>query len=229
MNTTERQNDWIDDWLSTPRFATYVGAAGGSRPRALELYEWNARLSAAFLHDLGHLEVGLRNAYDRLLSTAAVQGEGHWTEPQTLLQLFPVQQRTQRGRTIDVNKTARQKVETARHLATGGRRVTPPPGKVIAEITFGFWTYLTSDAHEKTLWVPYLHKAFPPGSDRKRINRTLITIRDFRNRVAHHEHILRGAEAQRRQIHPLVRSLSPGAASHLATYSEVATILAQRP
>ncbi|GAA4387400.1 hypothetical protein GCM10023153_01750 [Ornithinibacter aureus] len=38
---------------------------------ALDLYEWNAEISAALLRDLAHLEVGLRNAYDRALSAVA--------------------------------------------------------------------------------------------------------------------------------------------------------------
>jgi hypothetical protein len=35
--------------------------------------------------------------------------------------------------------------------------------KVVVELTFGFWTYLVSDLHEKPIWVPYAHKAFPAG------------------------------------------------------------------
>lgn len=53
---------WIEQWLSRERFALYLRKAGGDRTRALALYEWNAKLSAAFLHDLNHLEVALRNA-----------------------------------------------------------------------------------------------------------------------------------------------------------------------
>ncbi|WP_158252967.1 hypothetical protein [Cryobacterium sp. Y62] len=70
MATTSSDGLWIEEWLSTGRFSTYFTAAGGSRSRALELYEWNAKPSAAFLHDLSHLEVGLRNACDRQLAAA---------------------------------------------------------------------------------------------------------------------------------------------------------------
>ena len=45
---------WIEQWLSSERFALYVRKSGGDRTRALALYEWNAKLSAAFLHDLNH-------------------------------------------------------------------------------------------------------------------------------------------------------------------------------
>ena len=46
-------------------------AAAGDRTAALELYEWNASMSAAVLHDLAHLEVAIRNAYDAALVAKA--------------------------------------------------------------------------------------------------------------------------------------------------------------
>ncbi len=94
---------------------------------------------------------------------------------------------------------------------------------------FGFWTYLFSDIHEKTIWVPYLHRAFPAGTDRNQLNATLASLRDFRNRVAHHEHILTGSENERRRIVSVVKLLSPDALAHLRTHSEVSAILAARP
>ncbi len=222
---------WVEDWVSRARFATYLTAAGGSRRRAIDLYEWNARLSAAFLHDLSHLEVGLRNACDRQLSAAAVGGDRHWTDPSTLLTLFPVASRTARvsGRTYDANEIARSSVERARKNATTTAGATPPAGKTVAEIMFGFWTYLFSDLHEKTIWVPYLHNAFPLGTDRGQLNETLTLLRAFRNRVAHHEHILTGSESERRRVVYVVKLLSTEALAHLVGNSEVAQILAARP
>lgn len=85
MATTSGNDAWIESWLSAGRFSTYLEAGGGSRKRALDLYEWNAKLSAAFLHDLSHLEVGLRNACDRQLAAAVLPGDKHWTDPDTLI------------------------------------------------------------------------------------------------------------------------------------------------
>lgn len=231
MTTAQPPDAWIEDWLSAGRFARYLAASGGSRERALHLYEWNARLSAAFLRDLSHLEVGLRNACNRELTAAVVAADTHWTDPATLLILFPVVSRRVRatGKQDDRNKIPRSSVEHARKSATTARNTPPVPGKMVAEIMFGFWTYLFSDLHEKTIWVPYLHKAFPPGTDRNRLNATLASLRDFRNRIAHHEHILTGSEVRHRQIVYVVRLLSPDALAHLVSNSEVQEILAQRP
>ena len=68
----------MEVWLSSPRFSVYLAATGADRDRALALYEWNAQLSAALMHDLAHVEVGLRNAYDGALS-ARWPGPPHWT------------------------------------------------------------------------------------------------------------------------------------------------------
>jgi hypothetical protein len=162
---------------------------------------------------------------------AVVAGDSHWTDPATLLILFPVASRRERGsgRKYDANAIPRSSVERARKSATTSRNALPVPGKTVAEIMFGFWTYLFSDMHEKTIWVPYLHKAFPPGTDRNQLTETLSSLRDFRNRVAHHEHILSGSEVERRRIVSVVRLLSPHALAHLESNSEVSKILAQRP
>ncbi|GAA1870085.1 Abi family protein [Paeniglutamicibacter psychrophenolicus] len=231
MATTPGNDAWIENWLSVDRFSTYLESAGGSRTRALDLYEWNAKLSAAFLHDLSHLEVGLRNACDRQLAAATLPGDLHWTDPATLLTLFPILMRRNKltGRQHDVNKIPRNNVERARTSAATKPHTPPLPGKTVAEIMFGFWTYLLSDSHEKTIWVPYLHKAFPPGTDRSRLNDSLASLRRFRNRVAHHENILQGSEGERRRIVYLVRLLSPDALEHLQTNSDVAMILTKRP
>lgn len=230
-STIVTEDAWIEDWLSAGRFGNYLKAAGGSRQRALELYEWNSKLSAAFLRDLSHLEVGLRNAFDRQLSAAVLPTEFHWTDPGTLRQLFPVSIRKDKrtGKSYDANKNPRGKVQEARDRCTSSSGVTPVPGKIVAELMFGFWTYLVADSHEKTIWVPYLHKAFPPGTDRDRVSQALTAIREFRNRVAHHENILKGGEIERRRITNMVQMLSPDAHVHFQANSEVSTILRQRP
>ncbi|MDI9918360.1 Abi family protein [Rhodococcus sp. IEGM 1379] len=224
-------DDWVQRWLSPERFATYVRKAGGSRERALHLYEWNAQLSAAFLHDLAHLEVGLRNAYDRELLQACVGEDMHWTEPTTTGHLFPKHLRWDPvgQRDVDANSTPRGQISSARKQARNANGDTVVAGKVVAELMFGFWTFLTSDFHEKSLWVPYLHKAFPSGTDRAALHHALTALREFRNRVAHHEPILSAPESARRQIVYVTKLLSPEALAHLNDHSQVSTILAHKP
>lgn len=230
---TQRPSDpWIEVWLSTGRFGTYLSAAQGSRSLALALYEWNARLGSAFLHDLGHLEVGLRNAYDRALSAATINEDSHWTEIPTMLKLFPAVMKNDpvQQRMVDANEIPRNQIQRARMDASRSGSTAIVPGKVIAEVMFGFWTYLTSNAHEKTIWVPYLHTAYPSKTDRRKVHQALCELRDFRNRVAHHEPLLVGSEFERRKIISVASRLLPkDAFAHMTLNSEVQKILTLRP
>jgi hypothetical protein len=64
--------------------------------------------------------------------------------------------------TLDDRKKGRTRGVIILGPSTGGfveqarRRcgASAPVGKVISELQLGFWRYLTSSAHEKTLWFP---------------------------------------------------------------------------
>ncbi|WP_104088913.1 hypothetical protein [Cryobacterium sp. N19] len=58
-------------WLSSGRLEIYLSKTGRDLQRALRLYDWNAKVTAACLQDLGHLEVLIRNSYDRNLNVAS--------------------------------------------------------------------------------------------------------------------------------------------------------------
>lgn len=232
MGINPHPGSWIEEWLSPDRFSTFLVVAKGSRQLALELYEWNARLSSSFLHDLAHLEVGLRNAYDKALSPAVLAHEKHWTDPDTKLNLFPKVSKFDgtRGITLDTNDYPKKKINDALFEAgktTGGN---PSPGKVIAEIDFGFWAHLTSSAQDKYIWVPYLNKVYAPKTDRKRLHNSLQEIRKLRNRVAHHEPLFADAELNRRKIVAIgVRVLPTDVIRHVAANSQILDILSNRP
>jgi hypothetical protein len=88
---------------------------------------------------------------------------------------------------VDINYKPRDLLETAVRSAGGPGA---PVGKVIANLTFGFWRYLSSKGHEKTLWVPYLHTAFASGTSRAGVDARIGRLHTVRNRVAHHESLL---------------------------------------
>ncbi|UAL29846.1 hypothetical protein K8W59_19325 [Nocardioides rotundus] len=183
---------------------------------ALDLYEWNAEISAALLRDLAHLEVGLRNAYDRALS-ARWPGPPHWTTAN--IPAFAPLWRTRRGRRVDVNLRTRESPHRAVDSAGGP---AAPPGKVIAELMFGFWRFLSSSAHEKSLWVPSLHQAFAPGTDRRDVDRPIGRLHGLRNRVAHHEPLLRYDITGRvTDIATVAGLLDPDLDRHLSATSRV--------
>lgn len=217
--------DWIEQWLSQPRFAVYLVEADGDRARALALYDWNARAAAAFLHDIGHLEVGLRNAYDHALSARDRPGDPHWVYEPT--RYFPT--RIRGGK--DANWWPRNEIAVAiakAHRSGGGDR--PASGKVVAELNFGFWSGLTTAAHEGPVWRHRLHRAFPRGTSRAAVHEPVDRLRRLRNRAAHNESILRIQLADRHaDLLAVADMLSPKLRSHIADRSPVPEVLAVRP
>ena len=214
---------WVQRWLSDSRYSVYLAAAGGP-DQVLALYEWNAQLRAALFRDLAHVEVALRNAYDAALS-AQWTGSAHWTDAGT--QLFAPLYRTRGAGPTDVNVRQREALARARSSAGGP---AAPPGKVVAELMFGFWRYLSSSAHEKTLWVPYLNAAFEPGTSRKVVDAAAGRLHDVRNRVAHHESLLHTDVAGRLDdCVQLAGLIEPHLVHHLIATSRVPPLLSARP
>lgn len=220
---------WIEKWLSTPRLARYLLETGGDQQRALNLYEWNLQLGAALMRDIAHVEVAVRNAYDSVM-TARWRGSQHWLFDPTSPVLAPLW-RTRRNHRADLNSRNRAAVDDAIRRCGGGAAT---PGEVIAELSFGFWRHCTDAAHEKTLWVPYLHRAWPGKTSRAALERSLTTINNARNRASHHEPLF-GARpgndltAAHREIQRLSTMLIPELGNYIRNTTTVPTILANRP
>lgn len=222
---------WITDWLSAGRYSKYLDAAGGNHDRALALYEWNAKLTTGLLRDLGHLEVGLRNYFDRALLAHPELAGSEWIDSASIDVLFPPHLvEHENGGTIDKNNRPRKSIKTAKQHAGFTETNDVHRGKVIAEFSFGFWTYLTDSLHEKTIWVPTLHNAFLPGTDRGTIHNALTPLKDVRNRLAHNETVFdRKPEDLRRKIVYVSRNISLPLMQHIVENSSVTEILKQRP
>lgn len=215
---------WIERWLGQPRLARYVSSADGDRALGLALYEWNAQISAALQRDLAHVEVALRNAYDQAATNWG--GLGHWLRDGHA-QVFKPAYKSRSGHWVDINRKPRKQV--ARAIADVGG-LTAPPGKVIAQLSFGFWRYLSTSAHEKALWVPFLHQAFVPKTNRADVDKVLDRLHRLRNRIAHHEHLLNAdLPARCADIQTVAAALSPDLASYLQTSTTTTFLLSHRP
>ena len=216
--------DWVERWLSVPRFSVYLAAADSDRGRALALYEWNTQLSAALLHDLAHVEVGLRNAYDRARSDRW-PGPPHWTLAGETV--FAPVYRTRGRRRVDINERPRDNLRQAMGNAGGPQA---RPGKVVAELMFGFWRYLSISGREITLWRPYLHHGFVTGTSRLAVDGPMSRLDRLRNRVAHHEPLLtQNPPARRGDVSSLLDCISPDLQAYVAAQSTWAAVETQRP
>lgn len=157
--------------LSEPRFATYLTKASGKETYALALYLYNARLAKSFLFPLSVVEITLRNAVDDVL----VQEYGDaWHR----------------------NEDFRDTVLTPESLGALDKAImrarSQVRGKVIAELTFDFWSNLFRVEYSD-LWRTKANVALPGlsrGEGRHEIQFLVKEINRLRNRVAHHEPIL---------------------------------------
>lgn len=114
--------------LSADRFGRYL-AATPSAAAALELYEWNAKLSAAVMHLTGMVEVTVRNAMDdQLVTWYAEHSAGEWWDSGRL---------DRRG-AKDVKEAKRRAGRDRSH------------GRIVAELNFGFWRFLVGSRYLTT-------------------------------------------------------------------------------
>ena len=141
----------------------------------LARYLWNMALCESLYSPLQMAEIALRNSLNQFLS-ARCQTPA-WYDVLTGL---PTWQQNQLA-------DARQK------LTDDGKPVTP--GRMVAELHFGFWTGFFNKSHAQTgLGHTLAGKAFPhaPTAERNmhKLGARWKRIRDLRNRVFHHERII---------------------------------------
>lgn len=165
----------IERRLSAERLGPYRAACGGDLADALSLYEWNAEVSGALGTTLGHLEVLLRNSMHNALSTWS---QARFNEPRWYLDPGSL-----------LTQDATRDIDTARRRATRDGRLETP-GRVVAELSLGFWRFLLASRYERTLWLGCLRQAFPElrgRGMRRDVNDAVHELHLARNRMAHHE------------------------------------------
>jgi hypothetical protein len=172
----------LERLVSKPRLERYRPPNRDDLETAVA-YLWNVALSEALLQGLSAVEVGLRNSIHNVLTAHAGTDMWFWA----ILE-------SQELKTI--NDT---------WLTLAKRHKQPPTsGKIVAELTFGFWPLLFGDRYHSLWWnnsaallkAVFLHT--PPGLPParaltpRRINERVETFKDLRNRVMHHEPIYFG-------------------------------------
>ncbi|MDF1881382.1 hypothetical protein JHD50_08735 [Sulfurimonas sp. MAG313] len=99
-----------------------------------------------------------------------------------------------------LHKDSQQKVQEAKNKILR-RKESLTHDKVLAELSFGFWTSLFRKSYSNLFRVKDLQHIFPnlPSKNEQLINRNILDkkfnhIRKFRNRVFHYERILNKPE-----------------------------------
>ena len=184
--------------ISAPRAQRYLQTTidpvtGESDPLgAIALYEQNSRLSAQTWGTIADVEVVLRN-----IIASAVSDHHAVLRPDPMLRWYdePSWFLTGKGFTT---KTVKSLTIAKRRINDPGPesdRVRPSQGKLVAELTLGFWRYLLIARYEHSLWNPAIRSKFPAlghlsGSEsRRQVYDRVEKLNYLRNRVAHHEPI----------------------------------------
>lgn len=162
--------------------------------RTLGAYALNVAACEAFYPLLHAVEIAFRNSTDRAISSRL--GAAPTVDIDSWLD---------RTRSL-LNQYGQRDVEDAkkkllkRAAKTGGR--TPNHADLVAALDFGFWTGLLGDdyvwrsASDPRWWPQLLPAVFPnykrpiTMKDARQIRSALNDLRNFRNRVFHHEPIL---------------------------------------
>lgn len=196
--------------FSEERLNRYLGE-NNPKKQAVLLYTWNIELSKSLYPSVQILEVTMRNSLHNALSDYFQTD--HWFDDGFLSQ----------SERLTVSQ-AKEK------LSKNGKQLTP--GRLVAELSFGFWTSLFDIRYEhgQTLWPKLLTSVLPfmPRGQRTRrnISRQLNEIRKLRNRIFHYEPIWYWGNLceQHQNIANVINWLSPVAHEYLKLVDDFVSV-----
>ena len=183
--------------LSVERLSSYRARDGADECTTLARYLWNLAVCESLYSPIQLCEVSLRNTLHRYLSD---QFNERWFDSGSL-RLTP---------------WGIREVERAKEKLHKLKR-SHEPGRVVAELTFGFWTHLFQpDYVQPNAFLPKGIKHIFPYLEKsrhrpKQIKRDLDSIRDLRNRVFHHERVVHweDLQAKHQRMLDIIRWSSP--------------------
>lgn len=145
-------------------------------------YLWNVALSESLLQALSALEVGVRSSVHNPFTDHV--GSEYWF--QAVLQPEEM-----------------EIVSDVWNTLSKCHKQPPSPGKVIAELTFGFWPLLFNDRYHHLWWnnktaqfratCPNIPTGLPPHQaiTRKTVHERIALCQKLRNRAMHHGNLSR--------------------------------------
>ncbi|RDL45234.1 hypothetical protein DN730_06385 [Marinomonas piezotolerans] len=172
--------DSIRQTLSLHRMSTFDKAVSGSTADPLDLYNWNAQLASALIYPFHIFEVSVRNAVSDAI------GSTHTTNWHKAVSFERSLKKSKHGYCPkdDLAKVARKHYQLS---------------KAIPEFKFVFWEKMLTARYQKQIWDNHIYRVFPNHSMlglskydlREHLRKRIESVREVRNRVAHHEQILK--------------------------------------
>lgn len=170
----------LESALSKERLDTYreILPPNTSFIELIGLYNANTAISEALMGSIQIMEISVRNSIHRKL---AKDYGVEWYI----------------GNKIGLDKAGNQLVQRLKNRYQSVPKFASSEAlsqKIISELTLGFWTNLFRRQYEDPLWRKTLRSAFPHVGGpltRGQVYQYLDKIRRLRNRISHHEQILR--------------------------------------
>lgn len=178
-NKSPKNSQVLANWtairsIAPDRFDAFCSPSDQDQLDAISRYIWNMDVSRELSPPLHVLEVTFRNQ----LHNALTQHHGvAWFDTLTSLSSYE-----------------RNAISEAKNTLT--RQHKPPdPGRIVAELNFGFWTSLYGRSHENDIVRPTIQLVFPHYQGTRGLSRAVVApllreSRLLRNRLAHHEHVV---------------------------------------
>ncbi|MEZ4507715.1 MAG: hypothetical protein R2848_18120 [Thermomicrobiales bacterium] len=187
----------LERLVSKPRLDRYRPQDGGDLETAVN-YLWNVALSEALLQGIAAVEVGLRNTVHNAMTKYC--GTEYWFQS--------VLKEVKRDGEVHEKWT----------LLSRRHKLPPRPGKIIAELTFGFWPPLFDSTYQRSLvgqqrrtvqgCISYIPTGVPPH--------LAIVRKDVYQRGRSVPKTAQSVDASRTDIHRLgsTQHANPAAADH---------------
>ena len=168
-------NAIVERIISKERLEPYLNYHKNDLSKAIAHYKSNILISESFYPLLAILEIGLRNSIDYQLTKRFNDKE--WYDNKEFVKI---------ATRFQIDRISQAKT----NIYSEKKEITP--GRIISELSFGFWTSLFDTKFEMTLWKN-LRLAFHNSPKNIRKRKTMSSkfngIRKLRNRIFHHEAI----------------------------------------
>jgi hypothetical protein len=211
------------------------------------LYEWHTEFSGVLFAVVADVEVVFRNAIHDRLILYHQEHRPHGTAPS---RWFDEPCWLPGNRQGWFTPRAQERIRQAQRRVGDrqGQTRRPAVGRVVAELSLGFWKYLLTRHYEHSFWSPAVRHAFPyaPGgrsaqAGREAVYNRVDQVQTLRNRLAYHEPVHGPIKIKRQppvttdaantigQALGLVAWIDPATADWIEGRSRVDELLARRP
>ena len=216
---SEDELDRLPKALSGSHHNAYLEHANGCEMRALELYRWNMEISSRFMVSINITETVLQHAISDCI--LASYGE-KWPWSKKFLNGLKMPKRGAYNSRSDIEYW-KSKSYTAE--------------AIIPKLKFIFWESMLVRHYDRPIWNLHIKNEFPHspenynvGEIRKKLHIELKCMRNFRNKVAHHNPIfLTKLNSEVKRMDMIVRWRCEVTANWMERINPVPNFLNKRP